>query len=412
MTSYYDKDGITLYCGDLRDVLPQLTEKVDHVCTDPPYSLGFMGKAWDKALPGPDYWRIIGDACKPGAMLMAFGGTRTFHRLTCAIEDAGWEIRDCLMWLYGSGFPKAQDIGKMIDKKGADGSAWTGFACALKPAWEPIVLAMKALDGTIAHNALTHGVAGMNIDAGRIETNENLNGGAYAANPTDREQMWGEDAGNSWRRGEAGEYVQPSGRWPANVLLTHHPDCKQIGIKTLKGDQRGDCGGTRPSGFANVGADAGSGEPNARVYGNEEVPAYECHPDCPVGLFPDAPGQLAASIEDGKEQGNRVYGSMKRGGPHHVPRIEGTKSASRFFYCAKASRKERGEGNAHPTVKPLELMKYLLTLLSTPTGGVILDPFAGSGTTLLAAKALGRRCIGIELEPTYCDIIVSRLEAR
>ena len=408
MNPYYDKDSITLYCGDLLDVLPQLTEKIDHVVTDPPYGLSFMGRGWDHAVPGPEYWKIISDACKPGALMMAFGGTRTYHRLTCAIEDAGWDIRDCLMWLYGSGFPKAQDVGKMLDKaagvirtevvregvkagthpdgdvyaKGLnvgfqqrellapvtdDAKAWTGYANALKPAYEPIVLAMKAMDGTIAHNALTHGVAGMNIGDCRIgtETRYNPPAGLIPGGSSLNLSKVGmpQDA--------VGQYA--TGRWPANVLLQHHPDCKQIGTQTSRGDQRGDCNGHRPSGFANVGADSGDSVPNARVYGNEEVPIYECHPDCPVGLLGDK---------------------------------------SRFFYCAKASKKERGQGNVHPTVKPFEVMRYLLTLLSTPTGGVILDPFAGSGTTLLAAQALGRRCIGVELNQEYCDIIASRLEAQ
>ncbi len=216
MDPFCQRDNLRLYCGDLRAVLPTLpATSVDFVVTDPPYSLNFMEKEWDKAIPGPEYWRAIARVCKPGAMMLAFGGTRTYHRLTCAIEDAGWEIRDCLMWLYGQGMPKCGDIGKLIDKsKGAkrrvvgtklgqpgyslanngrtnevygdlhnpeaecavtapatpEAARWTGWAMALKPAWEPIVLAMKPLDGTIAHNALTWGVAGMNIEACRIGT--------------------------------------------------------------------------------------------------------------------------------------------------------------------------------------------------------------------------------------------------
>ncbi len=116
MKPYYEKDNITLYCGDNREVLPTLSEaSVDFVCSDPPYGLGFMGHEWDHGVPGIPYWEAIQRVCKPGALMLAFGGTRTYHRLTCAIEDAGWEIRDCLMWLYGTGFPKAADIGKMID---------------------------------------------------------------------------------------------------------------------------------------------------------------------------------------------------------------------------------------------------------------------------------------------------------
>ncbi len=217
MQPFLEKDTLSLYCGDLREVLPTLPEaSVDFVVTDPPYGLSFMEKDWDHDVPGPEYWRAIARVCKPGALMLAFGGTRTYHRLICAIEDAGWEIRDCLMWLYGQGFPKAADVGKMIDKaKGAvrevvgtklgqpgysladngrtnevygdlhnpeaecaitapatpEAAKWTGWANALKPAWEPIVLAMKPLDGTLARNALTYGVAGMNIDAARIGEN-------------------------------------------------------------------------------------------------------------------------------------------------------------------------------------------------------------------------------------------------
>ena len=223
MQPFFEQHDLSLYCGDLRDVLPTLPENsVDFVCTDPPYGYSFMEKDWDHEVPGPEYWRAVARVCKPGALMLAFGGTRTYHHLTYAIEQAGWEIRDCLMWLYGQGMPKCGDIGKLIDKsKGAErqvvgdkldrpgyhlhegkgngcygggnglhapgtdarmraaqitapatpeAAKWTGWAMALKPAWEPIVLAMKPLDGTIANNALAWGVAGMNIEASRIGT--------------------------------------------------------------------------------------------------------------------------------------------------------------------------------------------------------------------------------------------------
>jgi DNA modification methylase len=352
MKPHYQKDGITVYCGDLRDVLPTLPSTLDYVVTDPPYGLKFMGKDWDHEVPGPDYWQAIDRVCKPGASLLAFGGTKTHHRLTCAIEDAGWEIRDCLMWLHGQGMPKCGDIGKMIDKsKGAvrevvgsklglpgyslanhgrtnevygdlhnpaaecaitapatpEAALWTGWAMALKPAWEPIILAMKPLDGTIANNALTHNVAGLNIDACRIPAPDGVP--VFVKRNEGSKNVFHDNLNGSNRTGE----IDTTGRWPANLLVD---------------------------------------EETATMLGG----------------------------------------------------------ASRFFYCGKAAKKERGPGNDHPTVKPLALMKYLLTLCSSPTGGLILDPFAGSGSTLLAARALGRQCIGIELDPHYCDIIVSRLE--
>ena len=168
MQPIYQKHGVTLYCGDLRDVLPTLpASSVDYVVTDPPYGLGFMEKDWDHEVPGPVFWQAIDRVCKPGSALLAFGGTKTYHRLTCAIEDAGWEIRDCLMWLQGQGMPKAGDIGKLIDKaKGACllAAKFTGWATALKPSWEPIVLASKGVDGTLAQNAEKWGVAGLHID--------------------------------------------------------------------------------------------------------------------------------------------------------------------------------------------------------------------------------------------------------
>jgi site-specific DNA-methyltransferase (adenine-specific) len=383
---YYDKNDITIYHGDLLDVLPTLPEaSVDFVVTDPPYSLHFMEKEWDKAIPGPVYWRAIARVCKPGAMMLAFGGTRTFHRLTCAIEEAGWEIRDCLMWLYGQGMPKCGDIGKLIDKsKGAkrevigsklgrpgysladngrtnevygdlhnpeaecaitapatpEGARWTGWGLALKPAWEPLVLAMKPLDGTIAHNALAWGVAGMNIDACRIGTESTIR--------TRGDSLT--DAGwNSTKRSPVGG--SECGRWPANLLLDEEAG-RLLDAQT----------GTLASGTNCIRTKAGDG--------------YH--------------GRL------GKAGDVQVsYGDSGR--------------ASRFFYCSKATRKERGPGNHHPTVKPLALMEYLLTLLSTPDGGVILDPFLGSGTTALAARQLGRRCIGVELDEHYCEIAASRL---
>jgi site-specific DNA-methyltransferase (adenine-specific) len=357
MKPYYEKDHITIYCGDNREVLPTLTaSSIDFACTDPPYGLSFMGHEWDHGVPGVPYWDAIQRVCKPGALMLAFGGTRTYHRLTCAIEDAGWEIRDCLMWLYGQGFPKAPDIGVLIDKaKGvkrevvgtklgqpgysmADhgrtnevygdlhnpaaecaitapatelAKQWTGWANALKPAWEPIILAMKPLDGTLAHNAERWSVAGLNIHGGRIGSDSTIRARSDSVT----------DAG--WKianRSPVGGSA--SGRWPANLLL------------------------------------------------DEEA---------------------AATLD------------------------EQTGGASRFFYVAKATKKERsqaqGPRNDHATVKPLKLMQYLLTLLSTPAGGLVLDPFAGSGSTLLAAKLLGRPAMGIELDEHFCEIAASRLDS-
>ena len=398
MKLYYAKDDIALYCGDLRDVLPALPDaSVDCVCTDPPYGLAFMGHEWDHGVPGVSYWEAIQRVCKPGAMMLAFGGTRTYHRLVCAIEDAGWEIRDCLMWLYGQGFPKAPDIGLLIDKaKGAQrevigtklgqpgysladngrtnevygdlhnpaaecaitapatdlAKAWTGWANTLKPAWEPVTLAMKPLCGTLAHNAETWGVAGLNINGSRIGTDSTVR----TRNPrSESDGGW-----VSVNRSPVGG--SECGRWPANLLL------------------------------------------------DEEAAA----------LLDEQTGTLTSGMMKAGQQRNRSKG---RGGYHDGFPDNASPSgtygdsggASRFFYVAKANRKERnpaqGSRNDHPTVKPIKLMEYLLTLLSTPTGGAVLDPFAGSGSTLLAAKNLGRRAIGIELDEHNCEIAATRLES-
>lgn len=397
---YYERDGISIYCGDCREVCVVLSG-VDSVVTDPPYGLEFMGKEWDHGVPGENFWRVFSGVCKPGAMCLAFGGTRKFHRLACAIEDAGWEIRDCINWIYGSGFPKSLDISKAIDKaagaervvigtargKGGEnlnqlareggndsGDArsrgcyghgakqtdidipitapstdaakqWQGWGTALKPAWEPIVVAMKPLDGTFAQNALKHGVAGLNIDGCRVE-------GAPAPTRFDPAKHGHEGWRMNATGAECAANASPLGRWPANLI---HDGSEEV----LAGFPQ-QTSGANPT---------RRGSPKFRnAYG-----AFEGQEEC-----------VAAR---GSERG----------------------SAARFFYCAKASKKDRGDGNTHPTVKPHELMKYLLQLVSTPTGGIVLDPFMGSGSTLVAAKALGRRAIGIELNKEYCDIAIARL---
>jgi DNA modification methylase len=189
----------TVRNGDCLKVLPTLeANSVDAIVTDPPYGLGFMGKAWDHAVPGPEFFAAMLRVAKPGAHLVAFGGTRLYHRMTVAIEDAGWEVRDCLMWLYGSGFPKSHN------------GEWGGTA--LKPAWEPIVLARKPLEGTVAANHLRHGCGGLNVDGCRIETQDDLNGGGYSGG-TPKTMFSG------LGRLTQDQFKQPYGRWPANLIL-------------------------------------------------------------------------------------------------------------------------------------------------------------------------------------------------
>ena len=325
----------TLHHGDCREVMASMPEaSVDAIVCDPPYGLEFMGKGWDHGVPGVPFWIEALRVLKPGGHLLAFGGTRTSHRLTCAIEDAGFEVRDCLMWLYGSGFPKSLDVSKAIDKAWGDGitdtapateaaQTWEGWGTALKPAWEPIIMARKPLIGTVAANVLEHGTGAINVDASRIGTSDDLNGGAYAKDGKERH-----DGTGSWRykrEGGAGEYEQPQGRWPANVLL----------------------------------------DPEA-----------------------------AAMLDE-----------------------QSGETPSRFFYTAKTSGSERhgndganGQAikNDHPTVKPADLMAYLIRLV-TPPGGTVLDPFMGSGSTGIAALRLGFEFVGIEREESYLKIAEARI---
>ncbi len=333
-----------LYNDDLLTVLPTLeADSFDSVVTDPPYGLieprsvkglgtmqrrggvrteeekaarkgGFMGKAWDADIPNPEHWESILRILKPGGYMLVFGGSRTYHRLACAIEDAGFEIRDCIMWLYGSGFPK-------------------GKGC-LKPAHEPIILARKPGKKVLP----------LGIEECRVETAEGLSGGAYAKDGADR------DSYEDWRfkrKGGAGEYVQPSGRWPANVA---HDGSEEVLAAFAEFGESKSMGGSGP----------GSGKVGQRTYGD---------------YAGDRLGQNAGGLGD-------------------------TGTAARFFYCAKSSRSERGEGNTHPTVKPLELMEWLVKLVSRE-GELVLDPFMGSGTTGKACGRLGRRFVGIEKD-TEC----------
>lgn len=356
----------TLHLGDCRDVLAALpAESVDAVVTDPPYGLGFMGKDWDHAVPGEHFWQEAIRVAKPGAHMLAFGGTRTFHRLMVAIEDAGWELRDTLGWLYGSGFPKSHN------------GPWGGTA--LKPAWEPIILARKPLVGTVAANVLQHGTGGLNIDGCRIAVGDDTytrNCSGDRGHAGTRESV---DRGATDMRMGGGQAA--SGRWPANLI---HDGSEEV--------------------LAVFPAEAGASAP---VRGTE----------------PSRPAKNA-------------YGEFARGGgAFHGD----TGSAARFFYCAKASREDRNDGcddlaakplnwssgtqspgtfqaegtnrsaqNNHPTVKPTDLMRYLCRLV-TPPGGVVLDPFSWSGSTGRAAVLEGFRYIGIELNPDYHAIAERRI---
>ena len=467
---------------------PDIVEVMRHWLAGDRYehgSRGFMGKSWDSFVPGPEYWREVYRVLKPGAHLLCFCGTRTFDLMSIAIRFAGFENRDtisceepALRWMQGSGFPKSLDVSKAIDKAAGaerpfigpkihgdgkpthyvceeamqasagkcqsgrtthnpataavteEAKKWEGFGTALKPSWEPILVFRKPLtEGTVAENVLLHGTGALNINGCRIATTDNLNGGAYAEQGSDRA-----DGYENWRfkrTGGAGEYVQPVGRWPANVALVHAEGCRCVGMKKVKGDPREGGEGERPAGFGNVGADKGSDKPNGRCYGDDDgtetVEAWECVEGCPVreldrqsGIQRD--GVAVQRNRDGSGKRKQVYGDYKHEAASDVG-YGGSGGASRFFYCAKASRRERELGldrlpvqadrsdikNTMPTVKPLALCRWLVRLVGGRPGSIILDPFAGSGTTLAAALLEGFRAIGVEREQEYVAIASARV---
>lgn len=439
---------------------------VDSIVCDPPYELGFMGKSWDASgiAYNVEMWREALRVLKPGGHLLAFSGSRTYHRMTCAIEDAGFEVRDQIMWVYGSGFPKSLDVSKAIDKAngrgledwyelgrhiracrlakgltvkavnahfggtalcnhweaqnqnnaipptpehwvilkdwlgcdpaydetvnragaerekiGQDTKArstsgnsalptvggetvyqtwditapatdaarqWEGWGTALKPAHEPIYVARKPFKGTVAANVLAHGCGALNIDGCRVD--------AWDGASTARKPSMVEDTAAGFGKGLAmGGNGSDLGRWPANLIHD----------------------------------------------GSDEV----------VALFPDA--AMSKRVEEKPyvpNHKNAVFGAGLGGGAH-AGFNDTTTSAARFFYCAKASKADRGPGNTHPTVKPQALMRYLVRLV-TPPGGHVLDPFAGSGSTVVAALSEGMRATGIELLDDHADICEARAD--
>lgn len=444
---------IDLRLGDCLEIMPTLPENsVDSIITDPPYGLSFMGKDWDHGIPGAPFWKAALRVAKPGAMLLAFGGTRTHHRLMCAIEDAEWEIRDCLCWLYGSGFPKSHDLSKAIDKAAGterkingtyqrpdstnrnydqwnakqDTAAygdyqterritapatpaaqlWDGWGTALKPAYEPIILAMKPRDGTFANNALTWGVAGLNVDGCRAGTN----GESWKREPG---RVQPSESIGTFKTGVRSMIQHPQGRWPANLILSHSPECRRVGVRKVgRGVRKDNVVRKRKGHKLNECIGAANSPDN---YGTETVEAWECVEGCPVRMLDEQSGERPSGGRKGYV-GINPWVSAGRNGEGYItesPREADTGGASRFFYCAKASRSERtcsGEiENGHPTVKPLALCRWLCRLTKTPTRGVVLDPFLGSGSILIAAILEGRDAIGIELERESFDVAQARI---
>lgn len=405
-----------LYLGDCLDVLQTLADNsVDSVVTDPPYGLSFMGREWDYDVPSVEIWAECLRVLKPGGHLLAFAGTRTQHRMCVRIEDAGFDIRDMIAWVYGSGFPKSLDVSKAINRAvgaereviGVDPQAarrnkttskfsdvygsindapscpltapateaaqqWDGWGTALKPALEPITMARKPLDGTVAANVLRHGTGGLNINGCRVG-----DAGGTSKAGIDRGAPTLNAFGDGLNTSSCGKAIEGLGRWPANLIHD----------------------------------------------GSEEV----------LAAFPESDGSGSArTLKRGEREDEWGMGSL----PGEL-RDAGKGSAARFFYCAKSSKKDRNEGldsftpqttsdgravaadnahqhgkteraNHHPTVKPTDLMRYLCRLV-TPPGGVVLDPFAGSGSTGKGALLEGFQFIGIERELEYWLIAHARL---
>jgi site-specific DNA-methyltransferase (adenine-specific) len=349
---------------------------VDSVVTDPPYGLNFMGKAWDSGAItfNVDVWTEVLRVLKHGGYLLSFGGTRTFHRLVSAIEDAGFDVIDMIDWIYGEGFPKGLHVGKKYNIE-----ELMGWHTQLKPAHEPIVLAQKQLNGTVLQNIQDWGVGAMNMDECRVAVD-------YSVDDMHREVFRKERESVTWREGSGfkNEHnpftgVLPSGRFPANLILSHHPECKMVqkGTTVVKEKQREAIETTGKG----IYADGWVRSPSEYSFDNGEPEIWKCHQDCPI----------------------KMMGSV-----------------ARFFYCAKPSVAERNAGldeiythkpqNLHITVKPVKLMRYLIRLV-TPRGGVVLDHFLGSGSTAIAAQQEGMSWLGCDVDNEYCQIARARIRA-
>lgn len=424
MKLYCKNENYTLYNGKMQEVLSELEENsIDSIITDPPYELNFMGKGWDNSGVAfqKETWEHCFRVLKPGGYLLAFGGTRTYHRIACAIEDAGFEIRDCIMWLYGSGFPKSMNIGLAVDKKNGveskvvgkvkgagsvgknnvgnntfvaknqydDGTydlrkasnEWSGWGTCLKPAYEPIIIARKPFKNSLVDNVIEYGVGGLNIDDCRVG-NEHFE----------------QQSGTAKSKGKYGDKVwhekSYDGRFPANVILTYDDT-----------DKDEVCGGM----------------PDTKSTTTTTIPNFS--------------DKNAVSGIYNKLNAERIY---------HLGGFDDSGSAARYFYCAKASKKDRDEGlelfdslvitdgrtksidnafnrgetlrkNIHPTVKPVELMQYLVRLVS-PKGATILDCFMGSGSTGKAVMFENRErnanyhFIGVEMTDEYLPICNARID--
>lgn len=370
-----------LFRGDCLALLTALPpNSIDAVITDPPYGLNFMGRAWDRGVPSAHVWQQVLRVCKPGAYLLSFGGTRTYHRMACAIDDAGFEIFDMVQWLHGQGMPK----GKNFD------GAWKGWGTTLKPASEPIALARKPLVGTFTENLAAHGVGALHIDACRVGTSKAV---PASVSRTAGNSLSGSADGSLRREtGQESGHDPNIGRWPANVV---HDGSDEVlrNFPQSKG-QQGDVKGNEPS---------HTGDENTACYGEFGRVPFSKREDS------GSAARFFNTLRDGEPSANFRYTDE---GSTNFAALPGMRrepvEQSRFFYCAKATAKERN-GSKHPTIKPVALMRWLVRLI-TPPNGFILDPFAGTGTTGEAALHEGFRVLMAEADAAHCEDIRRRIQ--
>ena len=411
--------------GDCRVSMAEMeTASVDSIVCDPPYELGFMGKSWDASGIAYDLevWRQALRVLKPGGYLLAYSATRTYHRMTCAIEDAGFEIRDCIGWHYGSGFPKSLSVEKNVPQEHA--AAWKGWGTALKPAWEPVVVARKPLEGTVAANVLKYGTGALNIDGCRVPTSDRLGGGHSSSGQQMSDgwrRPWMDDPeaveANAARSRAAVEKAEALGRWPANIILSHDPACGEEcapGCPCAAMDAQS---GVRKSGRLVIDPGKGIGAASENVYQGgwrdariEDRPASEGGASRFFNQLPIEADDLVPFFYAGKaSRREREAGCddlPARSGAEAVEREEG--SAGVNSPRAGAGRTAASVRNNHPTVKPVSVMAWCIRLV-TPPGGLVLDPFTGSGTTGVAARREGMRFVGCELSEEYAKIARARI---
>lgn len=425
---------------------------VDSVVTDAPYGLSFMNKKWDYDVPSVEFWTEVYRVLKPGGHILCFGGTRTYHRMVVNIEDAGFEIRDCIQWIYGSGFPKSLNVGKAVDKlegnereylgektggaysdgtnnlginrasstgegdgrktpqtRGEDfgkitkgNSEYEGWGTGLKPANEPIVLARKPIEeNTIVKNVLEYGTGGINIDGCRI-------GSDIIPSPQhNTKDFVAVRTAGEYNNTYDGNIINNEGRFPANVIL--ECTCDEV-IRGEKGEKK-DCSGLNKMSWRSW---KNSSKIINRINFTDKADIHT-NPECPCYIMDEQSGESKSIKSNMKLPKTNSFTGLSKGVTDYDKKTErgfdDKGGASRFFYQAKVSKKERNMGidkNNHPTVKPINLLTYLVRMV-TPPNGVVLDAYMGSGSTGIAALLEGFKFIGMEMDDEYFNIAEARI---